>query len=87
MLDFLLGILLPLKLLLLGYAAWQLLGWLLYLPLLHGQLLSHGRFLLGSRWRLRLLPLPGLCIHRNRLAAQLLKCAHGSSRRPRVRRT
>ena len=29
MLDFLLGILLPLKLLLLGYAAWQLLGWLL----------------------------------------------------------
>ena len=29
MLDFLLGILLPLKLLLLGYAAWQLLHWLL----------------------------------------------------------
>jgi hypothetical protein len=29
MLDFLLGILLPLKLLLLAWAAWQLLGWLL----------------------------------------------------------
>ena len=29
MLDFLLGILIPLKLLLLGYAAWQLLHWLL----------------------------------------------------------
>ena len=29
MLDFLLGILIPLKLLLLAWAAWQLLGWLL----------------------------------------------------------